>query len=567
MEIRHILELARKWFWMLILACLLGGAIGLLVSLIQPKIYDGSTSLLISSPNRNDNNAIVGDQQAAAAFTVFPTSTPVLQAIIQAIGDKSLTPTQLASMISVTNNVNTQIVTIDVKDGNPARAALIANDLAQQSIIQFRKGTVDTNVSESFLSDEINQIETQIKNTEQKLSAAQSSSTANSDPTGQAAQINNLNNQLANLRISYNALLTSYANLTGFQITQVQQAVISQKPISPKPTIAVAIGTLGGLLFMIGLILIIEQLDDGLRTPKKIMETTGLSTLIVVEHLASVSRSRDASPLIENSAACKTDDPVALLANQTSDVDDGTSNTIKVTRMPAVVNQSVVPFSSFENIRTGCTLLAEEFLTLGALLYAEYNSLDANSNKRRSLLITSPEDGDGKTLVASQVALGLARIGTEVILIDANLRKPRIHTIFGLSNTTGLSSLLQNNPPVVDDSRLATRARSALQATAEPKLSVLTSGPTVTSPSEILSLPAMLMVLNGLNQNAFIVIDSPSVLTSSETILMARKSDSILLVTNARHTTANKLNQSQEFLTRVNENILGVVLNEAGKQR
>ena len=567
MEIRHILELARKWFWMLVLTCILGGVIGLLVSLIQPKIYDASTSLLISSPNRNDNNSIMGDQQAATAFVVFPTSTPVLQATIQAIGDNSLTTSQLASIITVTNNVNTQIITIDVKDRDPSRAALIANELAQQSIIQFRKKTIDNHVSESFLSIELNQLEAQIKNTEEQLSAAERPSTSNSNSIQQDTHINNLNNQLANLRTSYNELLTSYVNLIGFQIQQVQQAEISQKPVSPKPTVAVAIGALGGLLFMIGLIFIIEQMDDGLRTPKKIMEATGLSTLITVKHLALVSGSKAISSLDVNSKACKTNNHVELLENQAINEDDGTSKTVKLTHMPVVVGQSLTSLSELKSKQPRSIMLAEEFLTLGTLLYAEYNHLEVDQSKSRSLLISSPEDGDGKTLVASQVALGLARIGTEVVLIDANLRKPRIHTIFGLNNSIGLSSLLMNSSTAADASQLADRTLTILQETTEPNLTVLTSGPTVDSPSEILSLPAMLSILNNLSQKAFVVIDSPSVLTSSETILMARKSDSILLVTNARHTTANKLNQSQEILTRVNENILGVVLNEAGKQR
>ena len=191
--------------------------------------------------------------------------------------------------------------------------------------------------------------------------------------------------------------------------------------------------------------------------------------------------------------------------------------------------------------------------------------MTTSSNHNRSLLISSPEDGDGKTLIASQLALGLARVGVEVVLVDANLNKPEIHSIFGLSNTTGLSSILSSSQNGNSTSHLVDQTFAALQETHEPKLSILTSGPAVDSSPELLSSTRLEAIIHLLSEKAFVIIDGPAVLTSSESVILANKSDGILIVVDARHTTASKLNLSLEMLTWVNTNILGVVLNQVSK--
>jgi len=156
-------------------------------------------------------------------------------------------------------------------------------------------------------------------------------------------------------------------------------------------------------------------------------------------------------------------------------------------------------------------------------------------------------------------------VGVEVVLVDANLNKPEIHSIFGLSNTTGLSSILSSSQNGNSTSQLVERTFAALQETHEPKLSILTSGPAVDSSPEILSSTRMKAIIHLLSEKAFVIIDGPAVLTSSESVILANKSDGILIVVDARHTTASKLNLSLEMLTWVNTNILGVVLNQVNK--
>jgi protein-tyrosine kinase len=144
------------------------------------------------------------------------------------------------------------------------------------------------------------------------------------------------------------------------------------------------------------------------------------------------------------------------------------------------------------------------------------------------------------------------------------LHNPEIHNIFGLSNRTGLSSILSISQNGDSTSYLVDQTFAALQETDEPKLSILTSGPAIDSSPEILS-SRMNAIINLLSEKAFVIIDGPAVLTSSESVILANKSDAILIVVDARHTTASKLNLSLEMLAWVNTNILGVVLNQVRK--
>ena len=331
---------------------------------------------------------------------------------------------------------------------------------------------------------------------------------------------------------------------------------------------AIAIGMLVGLIAIVGVIIIIEQTDDILRSPSKVEKATGLRTLITVRHLHITTN----QAVLLNGHSPENENTITLqpfvakgthsIADQREIFDDTAKRLAIATRQV----QSVSVDSRTRGRTSTGFQVPETFLTLGVLLRGERSQLTSSSNHNRSLLISSPEDGDGKTLIASQLALGLARVGVEVVLVDANLNNPEIHSIFGLSNVTGLSSILSSSQNGDSSSHLVDRTFAALQETHEPKLSILTSGPAVDSSPEILSSTRLEAIIHLLSEKAFVIIDGPAVLTSSESVILANKSDGILIVVDARHTTASKLNLSLEMLTWVNTNILGVVLNQVSKR-
>lgn len=598
MEARKVLQLVRKWFWLIVLAVLIGGIAGLAVSLLQPKIYESDTTLYVNSPGRSDNEAVLGDEEAAKAFAQIPQSNSVLTAVLRTVGDKSLSLLQLSSMVSVSNTPSTQYVFIGVRDSSPERAARLAAEIARQSIIRFETAATGGDQTRQFVQQQMNSLASEIKNLQQQLAQAQSASNT--------ALIDQLNTKLSEDRTLYNELLTSYTSMSSIQVTVVQPATIPQIPVGLGKGVAIAMGMLVGLIVIVGVIILIEQTDDVVRTPEKVNQATGLSTLMTIAYLPAIAKQfpqlhvhdefagNGHQRLIENVDTVVLEPAEVKQARllmrrsestgDTSQEDVGLAEVSQtpwmgghydladetVKRLPAITEQDLVGKVNFkvQEKATNGYQLPEEFLTLGVLLSDESGQLTASGSKVRSLLITSPENGDGKTLIASQVALGLARIGTEVILVDANMRKPQVHNVFnlsgrvGLSNRIGLSSILTNGVKVETYPLF-----DVLQKTDEPNLTILPSGPVIDSPSGLLSSVRMTAILNLLSKKAFVVIDSPAVLTSSDSVILAKKCDGILLVADARRTSTSKLNRTLEILTRVNMSILGVILNRAGNER
>ena len=566
MQPRYILGLVRKWLWLIILAALIGGAVGYEVDHILPKKYEADATLFVNSPNHIDYNAVLGDQQAARALALFPQSNAVLQATLKSLHIHDLTIPLLTSMVTVQNDLDSQFVIVQVRDKDSQRAAMLASEIAKQSETQFQSKTINS-TGALFVKKEISNIPKEISQLEQELRNIQAQSVNGTYTPEQTALINQLRASVDGLQQSYIQYVNTYDTLIAIQVTLLQDAQVPQKPVGAGSAVAIAIGMLVGLIAIVGVIIIIEQTDDILRSPSKVEKATGLRTLITVRHLHITTN----QAVLLNGHNPENEDTITLqpfaakgthfIADQREIFDDTAKRLAIATRQV----QSVSVDSRAKGRASTGFQVPETFLTLGVLLRGERSQLTSSSNNNRSLLISSPEDGDGKTLIASQLALGLARVGVEVVLVDANLNNPEIHSIFGLSNVTGLSSILSSSQNGDSSSHLVDRTFAALQETHEPKLSILTSGPAVDSSPEILSSTRMKAIINLLSEKAFVIIDGPAVLTSSESVILANKSDGILIVVDARHTTASKLNLSLEMLTWVNTNILGVVLNQVSK--
>ncbi|MGZ3628947.1 MAG: polysaccharide biosynthesis tyrosine autokinase, partial [Ktedonobacteraceae bacterium] len=517
-------------------------------------------------------------QQAAAALASFPQSDAVLRATLQVIGDKSLSLSQLTSMVSVQNDRSTQFVTVTVRDSDPKRAAQLASEDAKQSIFQFEGMLTDPSHTQlaQDLQYQVSQLATEIKNTqdelqnqEQQLANVENNPVA--DPTTQTDLVNQQTSRITQLNTTLTALRTAYSQLYGEQIsyftslsnsqvTLLQDAQVPQSPVGLQRTLAVAIGALAGLITITGVIIFIEQTDDILRTRAKVVKATAIPLLTTVKFYQELSKrltlrkvmSEDISvPLKDHLPALKTKD---IASNRT---DDLLVETIKL--VPLKKQHTAVLDNHNNSNKRARYQLREEFLTLGVLLCSDpAGQVTGAGTKNGSLLVTSAETGDGKTLIAAQIALSLARLGVEVVLIDANLRNPTIHTLFELPITVGLSNLL------IDEETHETH--EVLQRIGEPRLEILTAGTLISSSTQLIISPKLKTIIDQLSANAYVVIDSPAILTSSEAVMMAHNSRSTLLVVNARQTTAAKLEQSLEILRLATANILGVVLNMVDKE-
>jgi capsular exopolysaccharide synthesis family protein len=172
----------------------------------------------------------------------------------------------------------------------------------------------------------------------------------------------------------------------------------------------------------------------------------------------------------------------------------------------------------------------------------------------RTIQITSPGPGEGKTTTAANLAAVLAETGRRVLLVDMDLRRPRLHEQFGIKNGLGLTSVLIGEAPL---SRAAVRISDSLF--------VLPSGPIPPNPSELVgsARAAELIRLTG-QEFDLVVIDSPPLLPVTDPLVIARSVDAVVLVAAAGVTTRKQLHRAAELLAQVNAPVEGIALNRAG---
>lgn len=178
----------------------------------------------------------------------------------------------------------------------------------------------------------------------------------------------------------------------------------------------------------------------------------------------------------------------------------------------------------------------------------------------RSLLITSSLPGEGKTTTAVNTAVSLAQTGASVVIIDADMRRPRLRSIFGLAERAGLSSILSSDMSETDMRNLVSRD--------DPSgLSVLTSGPIPPNPAELLGSDQMRRLMEVL-QSEFnhVVVDSPPVTSFTDGVLIASMVDGVLLVVHGGKSSRHVVKRARQLLNDVGAKIFGVVLNNVNLQ-
>lgn len=172
----------------------------------------------------------------------------------------------------------------------------------------------------------------------------------------------------------------------------------------------------------------------------------------------------------------------------------------------------------------------------------------------RSVLVTSAEPREGKTLVAACLALSIAKSGRSVVLVDCDLRQPRLHAIFEVQNAAGLSDTLQNSLPPT----------GIIRPSGSPNLHLITSGPLPPNPTELLGTDRMRALIDRLlQQYDTVVLDTPAAMAVADARSVAPFVDGVLLVARRGWVHAHHVNAARERLERVGARMLGVVVNEA----
>jgi polysaccharide biosynthesis transport protein len=193
---------------------------------------------------------------------------------------------------------------------------------------------------------------------------------------------------------------------------------------------------------------------------------------------------------------------------------------------------------------------AEAFRGLRTALY-----FSTQGEVHKVIQITSPQASDGKSTLVANLAISIAQSGKRVVLIDADLRKPRLHKIFGVSNVTGLASIITHESELKD----------TIQKTPVPGLSLVPCGPRPSNPAELLTSQTFKDLLDTIREEFdFVLIDTPPLLAVSDPSVVAPRVDGVVLAIRVSKNGRPNAERAREILKTLGANLLGVVVNGAG---
>jgi len=400
MEIKHYLSLVWRWAWLIILGAAIAASITYFYNDRQTPIYQASSTYIIDrapgSGNGNDYAQTLVEQTLTQSYVRIVNTRPVRIETIDRLG-LDMTEGQMRGKISISAVPETQLITIRVQDTIPERAAEIANTVGFVFIEQNEER------ESSRYAEPISNWETRLVEIGDEIEALEiqrnemgDEETASSE---ELAAISRLETSIKEAQIRYtdafnqlNALRVAQAQDTSNLIV-IEEAQVPNRccPISPKTKTNTLLAAAVGALLAVGLIFLLDYLDDTVKSPQEIQEDTNLSTL------GTITLIKGENPADRLITAQSPRDPIS---------------------------------EAYRVLRTNLN----------------FSSVDGEMN---TLLITSSSPGEGKSTTAANLAVVIAQTGKRVILVDADLRRPIQHKIFKASNNQGLTTaILDSNTPV-----------------------------------------------------------------------------------------------------------------------
>lgn len=301
---------------------------------------------------------------------------------------------------------------------------------------------------------------------------------------------------------------------TDNNISVVDPAIPPDTAISPRRLTTVLAALFLSTLFGAGLALFLEYLDDTIKTTEEVENYLGLPALAAIPTIDSMPKRR-----------------LLLVGANGDDPESATKSELLIhTDSRSSLSEA------YRQLRTSILL-------------------STAGHAPKSLLITSSLPAEGKTTTAVNTAISLAQTGAKVLIIDADMRRPRLHNVFNISNAQGLSTILSSE---MEEKEIL----NVLQFEREAKLYLLPSGPVPPNPAELIGSDQMSSLMKKL-QGIFthVVVDSPPIASFTDGVLIASMVDGVILVVHSGKSSRQVVRRSRQLLNDVGAKILGVVLN------
>lgn len=385
--LRQYLQVIRRRWMVIVLIVVVTSASAYVVSLRMTPMYQADTQINVTpftsaSSQSNILNMLTDPSAALQTDVTLIQSAAVLGPAAKLAGLAS--PAPLTSAINAKVLAGTQIIDVSAVSPVPAQARNWANTVGA-AFINFQRDQA------------IGQVSAASQDITQRLASLKAQVAAAGSSPASATLVSGLNSQIDTLQGELDSLPGASSIVSGGGVV-IAQATLPTIPVSPKKSQNVLLGAVVGLLLAVGLVLLIEALDDRLRSAEEVEARAGVPTLGSVPYTKEMSKPSQSAAMVHQ--------PTSAVAE------------------------------AYRTLRTNLRFLSVE-------------------RPLRTLLVTSSVKGEGKSTTSANLAAAFAASGVRTVLVSADLRRPSLHHFFGLENSVGvvdavlpdvpLDSLLQTN--------------------------------------------------------------------------------------------------------------------------
>ncbi len=506
-DVRQYLDVLRRKAWVIAAATLACALAAAALSFTQPKLYEATAKVLISAQQDisgtgnalSDPNQLQNQMQTQVQIAESP---PVEQQANQALGEDA----RQVEDVRAAGVTNTRVMEITATSKSPAIAQRAADTYAATYLAAGQNAAVDRVAA---IGEAVAAKQQQLRDQIATISAQLEKS-----PAPDAATRTRLTGQRTALNTQIDQLQRQYDNAqAGALVREAAAAPFANaelpiEPASPKPLRNIALAAILGLLLGTGIALLWDRMDDRVRSSAQLAQWfPGLPQLGAIPRVDDWKNSDEAKNF-------------------------------------TLLNPQSQTAEAYRALRTSL-----EFLALDREL--------------RVVEFTSATAGEGKSTTVANLATALAWAGKKVVIVGADLRRPRVHQFFGLPNEPGLTSILLKEKELVDALQTA-----PVNAAEGGTVDVLGTGPLPPNPSELLATTAVQDIFIKLREEAdYVLIDAPPVLPVADALVLSKYSDGIVVVAGVGSLRKNEFARTVEILESSTKTpILGVLVNGSDEE-
>jgi capsular exopolysaccharide synthesis family protein len=494
-DLRAYVSIVRRRKWSLILVVLITLGATAYFSYRQTPMYRSSATVQVKPLSPDQVGQGTGITAIAMATEQALVTSPAVAVRAAALAADAGATTTDNGSASSKVVTDTAFLSIDYSSASPSEAAIWAQAYADGYMQNRRDQALEQYKS---AQDGYEQRANEIRDDINRIEAAL--------PTAGKNQTATLESELRQNRIALAAVAAGAGKIpypvANTAASLISPAVAPTAPYAPNWIRNMLMALLAGLALGFALVFLRERLDDRFIGREDLEEVAGAPVLAIVPAVSNWKRNQ--------------------------------------TKLVARDNPKTAPAEAYRTLRTNVGFMAR-------------------TNELKMISIASPSMGEGKTTTTANLAVALAQSGRRVVAVSCDLRKPRMHRFFGLTNDVGVTSILRDGLNVPE---------AAQRIPGIDSLRVIASGPVPHDPSELLGSEDMEELLADLRKYAdFVIVDTAPVLVVSDALTIAPKTDGVILMVDAASTMRGAVKATREQLELVGANIVGAVFNNFDPSR